>query len=164
MKIVTKWLVMIICFFMILLLTFNLWALFQKKYANNPFPMISGWSYAVVRSDSMSPTFSKGAVLIIHEEKDYEVNDIITFLEPGDSISTTHRLIKKENERYITKGDANQAEDFPLKREMIYGKVTSVIPLLGLIILIFQNKLVIVLFFGLIVLYQMNKKIKEALV
>lgn len=48
----------------------------------------------------------------------------------GESI-ITHRLIEKNEEEIITRGDANNSEDKPIKENMIIGQVIKIIPQLG---------------------------------
>lgn len=141
---VSRWGIRILSWLMVFLLAVNLWLLLDKKINHKEFPTIFGWSYAVVRSNSMKPAFSKGAILILHKETTYQVNDIVTYKDPMDTLTTTHRLVEKTGTHYVTKGDANNVEDLPINPSMVYAKVIFVIPYLGLFILFLQNKLVLV--------------------
>ncbi|MGG5328972.1 signal peptidase I [Enterococcus sp. AZ163] len=120
--------------FLLLILTFNLYSLYQSKSNDSRFPMILGYGYAVVASGSMEPTLSQGDLVIVHEEIDYEKDDIITFIQEGDNRTTTHRVIEREAKHFITQGDANNAEDQPIVDEQIFGKVVATLPLIGYII------------------------------
>lgn len=148
----------VISFFMILLFIVNLWLLLDKKINHKEFPTIFGWSYAVVRSNSMQPVFSKGAVLLLHEESEYQVNDIVTYKDPMDTLTTTHRLVEKTGTHYVTKGDANDAEDVPIDSSMIYAKVVLIIPYLGLLSLFLQNKLLLTSLIFLLCIYAIGKR------
>ena len=147
-----------ISFFMILLFIVNLWLLLDKKINHKEFSTIFGWSYAVVRSNSMKPAFSKGAILILHKETTYQVNDIVTYKDPMDTLTTTHRLVEKTGTHYVTKGDANDAEDVPIDSSMIYAKVVLIIPYLGLLSLFLQNKLLLTSLIFLLCIYAIGKR------
>ena len=66
-----------------------------------------------VSSNSMVPTFQKGDFIIIKKQEEYSVGDIITYKMTEENISyyITHRIIKKDGNEYVTKGDANNRED-----------------------------------------------------
>ena len=44
----------------------------------------------------------------------------------------THRVIKIDGQDLITRGDANNSEDKPIKSDQILGKVIYVIPKIGI--------------------------------
>lgn len=74
-----------------------------------------------VSSNSMIPTFKKGDVILIKKQKEYNIGDIITYEvgEQENKYLVTHRIIKKSENGYITKGDANNTQD----EETIYENV-----------------------------------------
>lgn len=96
----------------------------KKEYAN-----IFGYSFFEVATGSMSPTIEVGDVVITKITKDVNKNDVIVYKD-GESI-ITHRLIEKNEEEIITRGDANNSEDKPIKENMIIGQVIKIIPQLG---------------------------------
>lgn len=103
-----------------------------------------GYQMKAVLSGSMEPDISTGSVIAIKEttpDFQYETNDVITFITDDESI-VTHRIkqVKKDGESYITKGDANNANDLDSVRpENIIGIYSGVsIPYLGYIA-IFMN-------------------------
>ena len=57
-------------------------------------------------------------------------NDIITYTDDKDFI--THRVIKIDGQDLITRGDANNSEDKPIKSDQILGKVIYIIPKIGI--------------------------------
>ena len=92
----------------------------------------------VVESGSMSPALQPGSLIVVKPESDYREGDIITFKkEPEANIktrgaTTTHRIVRKEDELFITKGDANETEDsHPVSQELIIGKLFLAFPYLG---------------------------------
>ena len=96
----------------------------KKEYAN-----IFGYSFFEVATGSMSPTIEVGDVVITKITKDVNKNDVIVYKD-GESI-ITHRLIEKNEEEIITRGDANNSEDKPIQTSQILGKVIYIIPQIG---------------------------------
>lgn len=85
-----------------------------------------GISILQVSSNSMVPTFQKGDFIIIKKQSDYDVGDIITYIvaEENQKYYVTHRIIQKNGNEYITKGDANNREDSQIvNNNTIKGKV-----------------------------------------
>ncbi|SEP91241.1 signal peptidase, endoplasmic reticulum-type [Lachnospiraceae bacterium RM5] len=87
---------------------------------NNGISNLFGYMPMTVKTNSMSPTFKKGDLVIIKEVDDlYKLKkgDVITFytMVNGTRIINTHRIteVNKEdnNISFTTKGDANDVED-----------------------------------------------------
>lgn len=83
-------------------------------------PSVLGYKPFSIQSNSMSPTFEEGDLVISKSVDDYselEVGDIITFwtIINGEQVLNTHRIIEiTENEGYYyytTQGDNNTSED-----------------------------------------------------
>jgi signal peptidase len=91
----------------------------------------------VVLSGSMEPTIKTGSIVMVKPVEDYKVGDIITFGPNSKSNPpTTHRIfeIKTKDGQpvYVTKGDANNAEDLAeITKKDILGKVLFFVPYLG---------------------------------
>ncbi len=96
----------------------------KKDYAN-----LFGYSLFEVATGSMSPTIEVGDVVITKITKEVNENDIIVYMDGKNII--THRLIEKNGDKIITRGDANNSEDKPVEEKMIIGVVIKVIPKLG---------------------------------
>ena len=76
-----------------------------------------------VMSDSMKPTFEKGDKIVVKKQKDYEVGDIITYID-NDKNFITHRIIEKYEDGFITKGDNNNTEDKEkVRKNQVLGKI-----------------------------------------
>ena len=89
-------------------------------------PMPFGVGVAEVLSDSMSPTYNTGDILIVVKQDEYEVGDVVAF-QDGNMV-VAHRIIgEKENGSFITKGDfeENSVDPTPLKEEYIFGEVVN---------------------------------------
>jgi signal peptidase len=93
--------------------------IFKAGYIN-----FCGYSIFQVVSGSMSDTIEIKDIVIVKITNDIDVNDIITFKYEDNFI--THRVIEENNERIITKGDANNTQDDPITRDMVVGKVVYI--------------------------------------
>ena len=84
-----------------------------------------------VGSGSMEPKLSTGDAIILTKIKsidELEIGDIIAY-KNEDNITIVHRITKKEDDYFITKGDNNKVEDrMQIKIEDIEGKVLISIP------------------------------------
>jgi len=110
-------------------------------FISSAFDLPGGVKLFTVQSGSMSPTIPMGSVVGVKSVDDYSAGDIITFMsEERDEnrvyqTTTTHRIVRVVEEdgvEFVTKGDANDAEDpFAVEKELVVGKVAFWIPLLG---------------------------------
>lgn len=108
----------------------NLYIAAAKNIFGQSNPTFLGFSDAVVLTGSMSGTIEPNDVILTHKQDEYDVGDIITFYAEGSSV--THRIVAVDEDGYHTKGDANNtAEELPVGREAVVGKVILVIPRLG---------------------------------
>lgn len=73
-------------------------------------PIVFGYKPLVVLSGSMEPTYKVGAIIYYEETKDIQKDDVIVF---GNSENpfVTHRVVEIKNNKYVTKGDANESND-----------------------------------------------------
>lgn len=96
----------------------------------------SPYSLRMVTSNSMSPTFNTGSLVVITPENSYEKDEIITYQKGQyERNIVTHRIVEKKDEGLITKGDANAvADDTPVPPENVHGKVIFSIPRAGYVI------------------------------
>lgn len=103
----------------VLFITFCYQKFFLKNQNIQPF----GVTILQVLSNSMSPEFNKGDIIVIKKQKDYEIGEIITY-QTNEKDYVTHRVIEKYEDGFITKGDNNNVEDKEkIKIEQIKGKV-----------------------------------------
>ena len=66
--------------------------------------------------------FSILLIVIIKKSKKYEIGDIVTY-SANDKYLITHRIIAKDGDAIITKGDNNNIQDEKIEEKDIYGKV-----------------------------------------
>jgi signal peptidase len=98
---------------------------------------------AIVRSGSMEPSISVGALAVITpiDPEEVKVGDIIVFNPPRDprimnpDVTVSHRVIEVQANgelQFITKGDAVEDPDIiPIPAENVQGKLIFAIPYLG---------------------------------
>ena len=109
-----------------LILIINVYIITAQIVFKNDLPKTFGFAQIVVISGSMQPTIEVGDLLIIKEQKSYDINDIVTY-RWGKSL-VTHRvvgIIAADDPEYITKGDSNNAADEPIRMSDIEGKVVT---------------------------------------
>lgn len=101
----------------------------QTKILKKDYCNFLGYTAFKVVSGSMADTINIGDIVIVKIEKNKEninINDIIVFKQ--DEYIITHRVIKIDRDKILTKGDANNTEDKTIERSQIIGKVTKVFP------------------------------------
>ena len=74
-----------------------------------------------VKTGSMEENIHIGDYILIIEKSKYNIGDVVTYKTNGGFI--THRIIAREGNEIITKGDANNVEDEKINESIIVGKV-----------------------------------------
>jgi len=98
-------------------------------------PRLLGGAALTVLSGSMEPTYSPGDVVVAVPQDSYDVGDVVTF-QPvsGDPTLVTHRVVGVRlgsETRYVTRGDANGADDAPIVADQVMGRVVYHVPYVG---------------------------------
>lgn len=113
------------CFLVVLVLlciyTFVVTDIMKKDYVN-----VFGYTYFVVASGSMSGTIEVDDIIFVKITKNVKDDDIITFIDDDGNL-ITHRLVNKNGDKYVTKGDVNNVSDDPITKDQIVGKVSLVV-------------------------------------
>lgn len=138
---------------------------------------IPGFDYKVftVQSGSMSPTIKTGSIVIVKPSNTYIVDDVVTFKGESErnvehpQYTTTHRIIRtedrEEGEVYITKGDANDGEDYMgVDPSLVVGKVVFHVPLVGYPVSFAKSKegfILLIIIPGTIIVYSRVLDIKN---
>ena len=117
-------------------------------------PRVFNYYVFKVITGSMEDTIKVNDYIIVKKTKNVKVNDIVTF--ERDGVFITHRIIKIDGDKIITKGDANNAEDDPITKDMILGKYVKTTKLLGFIV---KNKIIIITV--LLLIYVLNMLIQR---
>ena len=138
--------------------------------AQNPFYVVS--------SGSMYPELAMHDIIVISGHapfEDVKIGDIIVFDRPKDHDKViVHRVVAVVDDDPLTlrtKGDNNQnsivGTDYPITEDEYKGTVIHVIPQVGYITKILQppiNYIIIAVIIGIMIIRQISKNKKEALV
>lgn len=105
---------------------------------------LMGYQCFTVISGSMEPAYSVGDLLYVKkvDPATVQVGDPITFILNEDLVVATHRVVRvdAENNRFYTKGDANEIEDqAPVHFNNVIGVPQFSIPKLGYVSDFVQN-------------------------
>ena len=73
----------------------------------------------------MSPTIEKGDIVIIKIGDEIRENDIITYQK--ENVLITHRIAKIDGDTIIARGDYNNTDDEPIKKENVIGRTVFII-------------------------------------
>src|SRR5699024_6401419 len=92
--------------FFISILCLVLFIIYSKFFSRNINIKPFGIQILIVSSNSMKPEFQKNDIIIIKEEKEYNIGDIVTFIDKEGNL-VTHRIIEKYENAFYTKGDNN---------------------------------------------------------
>lgn len=89
-----------------------------------------------VESASMTPAYPVNTLVVVKEVDAAQIaeGDVITYVLNSDGVLVTHRVIDvdKENQTFVTKGDANNTQDpNPVLWGNMVGKVVFSLPQLG---------------------------------
>lgn len=100
-------------------------------------PRVLGGEALTVLTGSMEPTYAPGDVVVSVPQEDYQVGDVVSF-QPvsNDPTLVTHRIVGvqmggPEGPVYVTRGDANGADDDPIEEAQIMGEVVYSVPYVG---------------------------------
>lgn len=118
-------------------------------------PYLFGCRTFSVLTGSMEPEMPVGSLLIVNikaSPEDIAPKDVITFSLGGETLAT-HRVMEKNDAEghFITKGDANNADDGPVEYNRLVGKVLLCIPKLGVLATTIQSKRGIPIIAGLLI-------------
>jgi signal peptidase I len=103
-------------------------------------PRVLDGAALTVLTGSMVPTYNPGDVVVVRgvddAEREVQIGDVVSFQPlPNDPTLITHRVVAtsftSEGIRFVTRGDANSADDEPLIPEQIKGEVVYGIPWVG---------------------------------
>ena len=89
---------------------------------------------AIVLTGSMEPTLNVNDLVIVTKADNIEIGDIVVFQQGNDLI--IHRVIEKnvEENRIVTKGDANNVDDGNIPMSAVKGKLSFSVPFVGLVV------------------------------
>ena len=138
-----KILTVIFSIFTFLFLLLAIYNFFSVKILKNDYSNVFGYTVFEVVSGSMSPTIEKWDLILVKVGADYKEGDVITYTSDGSII--THRVIEKNGDVLIAKGDANNTVDSPVNTNKVIGKVVKTYRHLGAWIKVMTTPKVMVL-------------------
>ena len=103
----------------------NLYLWNARSLMGNSLPMPFGFGTAVVLTGSMEPTIMVDDLILVREQEEYHEDDIVVY--QSGSMLVVHRIVEIQPDTVITQGDANNAPDAPIRKEMIKGTVVGCI-------------------------------------
>lgn len=124
-KILKKVIVDLIIFVLCVIAIIVIWGFVQLNVQKKDYINIFGYSVFSTETGSMSPTMEKGDIVIIKIGDEIREKDIITYKK--ENVFITHRIEKINEDSIIAKGDRNNTEDEPIKRDDIIGRVVFII-------------------------------------
>jgi len=93
-------------------------------------------TFVVVHGHSMDPTFRSGDLVLVRSASEYQVGDIAAYHIPkgqaGAGSGVIHRIVRREGDRYVFKGDNRAtADQWRPRASDIIGRLTVRLPLPG---------------------------------
>ena len=102
-----------------------IWGLVQLNVQNKEYIDIFGYSVFSTETGSMSPTMEKGDIVIIKIGDEIKENDIITYQK--ENVLVTHRIVNINGDTIIAKGDFNNTDDEPIKKDEVIGRTVFIV-------------------------------------
>lgn len=114
----------ILIFIVVTILIFAGTYLFQTQIEHKDYANIFGYTFFQISTGSMSPTIEVEDIVFVRITTEIKENDIIVFKEDNNLI--THRVVKIDGNKIVTKGDANNSNDKEISKEQVVGKVIKI--------------------------------------
>ena len=122
---IKKIIINLIIFILVVIAIISVYAFIQLNVQNKEYINIFGYSIFSAETGSMSPTIEKGDIVIIKIGDEIKENDIITYKK--ENVLITHRIAKIDGDTIIARGDYNNTDDEPIKKENVIGKTVFII-------------------------------------
>lgn len=126
---------------LIIILAILVFCYAQLKIFNKDYINFCGYTIFQVITGSMSNTINPQDIVIVKLTDDVKTHDIITFRVGDDFV--THRIIGNDEDKIITRGDANNSQDAPITKDQIVGKVVFIISNVAIWINVIKEPVVI---------------------
>lgn len=120
-----------LCVIFIPIIILNVVMIVRSYTSPDAIPSVFGYSPVIVLSGSMSPAFEAGDMILLQkaDPATLQVGDVVCYMEEESAV--THRIVEIQEADgqplFVTKGDANNAEDLvPVTAGQIQGKYTGI--------------------------------------
>lgn len=149
----------------LIILVLSIYCIFQVNVQRKDYANLFGYAFFEIETGSMENTINVGDAVIVKLTNNVNVEDIIVYKKDNNYI--THRIIEINDEKIITKGDANNSQDEEIENNQICGKVCYIIRNLDSIQKTFSNPLVLIAIFitivliGVFIFYKPKEKSKD---
>lgn len=163
-KVILTVLFNVITIFIFIFLVMAIYGFIQVNIQKKEYVDIFGYTFFEIETGSMENTLNIGDAVIVKLTKNISENDIIVYKSDNNYI--THRVIKIEDEKIITKGDNNTSNDEPITRKQVCGKVCKILPNLNSIKRTFSSPIVLIAIFititllGIAIFYKPKEKME----
>ena len=119
---------------------------------------IFGFRMYKVLTGSMEPNIHVSDTILIKESNNYKKGDIVTYKDKNEYV--THRIVSVNDDNIITKGDANNTEDEPIKKKDIIGKVIFKVSMLSFLVYLLNKPIIWILIFiiGILIIFVIPDK------
>ncbi len=148
--------IILISLVIILILVF-----YAKYIKREPVVKLGSYGILIVLTNSMEPTIQENEFIIIKESEQYELNDIVTYMDL-DGMLITHRIFQIDESSFLAKGDNNSIVDGNMDIERIQGKVIYHSKALGIFVLDYLKIVLMAYLVFVFVIYGVAKFRKEA--
>ncbi len=118
-----------------------------KRLAGDKMPMPLGFNASVVLSGSMEPELSVNDLIIIKKTEKLYTGQVVVFQDRNSLV--VHRIESIDGDWVVTKGDANNTADAPVKRSDIKGEVVLAVPYVGIVIDVVKSPVVVIILIAL---------------
>lgn len=152
----------VLCVILVPIILINCTLIVKQFIDKDKVPSVGGIFPMIVLTDSMKGTFDAGSLIFCKtiDPEEVQIGDIICFYDPmgNGTTTTTHRVTEIEtdeagNVSFITKGDANNAEDtVPVSASKLIGVYIFHVAGLGSFALFMQTTPGLIIFVALPVL------------
>ena len=91
-------------------------------------------AYVIVSGISMEPSFHRGDLAILRQEREYAIGDVVTYRHPTIG-PVIHRIIGRDGNRFIFKGDNNSwIDEYRPTQDELIGKLWIHLPAAGKVV------------------------------
>lgn len=118
----------------------------KKDYVN-----YFGYTYFEILTGSMENEINIDDYVFVKLTDNVKEKDIISYKKGNDIV--THRIVKINKDEIITRGDANNIDDDPIKKNQVIGKVVHIGKNYGKYVKVITEPIVLVTFFATIILF-----------
>ncbi|MBR4693534.1 MAG: signal peptidase I [Bacilli bacterium] len=154
-KIISDLVILVLAiFFIIAIYGFINIKILKKDYVN-----LFGYTYFDIITGSMEDTINVHDMVFVKITEDVKEGDIISF--KSEDMIITHRVYKVDDDLIITKGDANNTLDKPIKKDQVIGKVVKIGRRYGLVLKTLMTPIVLISLFATVVLFCIYFSIEE---